>query len=175
MKLPVLIISILPVACIHTTPVPALGDWIASDSSQYSPVAHFRAHTTLAADGIHIAIDSGSLYVPGVLVPDSPALMSGLSLTAILAVPDSGSLAIGPTGSGPRRRGAARLASTRLKRLSTAGRRPALWRASSTPANPTRDSVGKDARRRSLDHLSHLGNRRRTHGTPRARRCRPSP
>ena len=28
------------------------------------------------------------------LVPDSPALMSGLSLTAILAVPDSGSLAI---------------------------------------------------------------------------------
>jgi hypothetical protein len=94
MKLRLLIISISAVACIHTAPVPSLGDWIASDSSQYSPVAHFLAHTTLAADGIHIAIDSGSVYVPGVLVPDSPALMSGLSLTAILAVPDSGSLAI---------------------------------------------------------------------------------
>ena len=80
------VVAVLAVGCIQPRPVPAAGDWITSDSSQYSPVAHFRAHTTLAGDGIRIVVDSASLYVPGIVVPDSPPLMSGLFLTAILAV-----------------------------------------------------------------------------------------
>jgi hypothetical protein len=84
------------VGCVHTAPAPAPapGAWVTSDSSQYSPVARFRAHTRLDPNAIRIAIDSGSLSVPGDAIPDSPPIMGPLYLTAILAVPDSGSMAI---------------------------------------------------------------------------------
>jgi hypothetical protein len=82
------------VGCAHTAPAPVPGAWVTSDASQYSPVARFSAHTRLDPTAIRIAIDSGSLSVPGDAIPDSPPIMGPLYLTAILAVPDSGSMAI---------------------------------------------------------------------------------
>ena len=95
-------------ACARTAPVPDAGDWVASDSSQYTPVARFRARSTLNASGATIVVDSGSLFIPGELRPGGPPLMTKLYLTAILAVPDSENL--GTTRSGdltlfPERRG----------------------------------------------------------------------
>jgi hypothetical protein len=116
MKARVALMAAMMVAgCVHTAPVPAPGAWVTSDSSQYSPVARFRAHTSLDPMAIHIAIDSGSLSVPGEVIPDSPPIMGPLFLTAILAVPDSGSMAIvnAAVGRAPaERRGWNRLASS---------------------------------------------------------------
>jgi hypothetical protein len=87
-------LTVAVLACVHTTPAPDPGAWITSDSSQYSPIAHFRAYARIGSSTIQIAIDSGSLIVPGEPVPDAPTLMSELYLTAILAIPDSGSFAV---------------------------------------------------------------------------------
>ncbi len=94
MKIRATLLVTIVAGCIHTAPTPAPGTWVTSDSSQYSPVARFRAKTRLDPSAIRIAIDSGSLSVPGEVIPDSPPIMGPLFLTAILAVPDSGSMAI---------------------------------------------------------------------------------
>ena len=94
MKRRVALLAAIVSGCVHTAAVPAPSAWVASDSSQYSPVARFRANTRLDPSAIRIAIDSGSLSVPGDAIPDSPPIMGPLYLTAILAVPDSGSMAI---------------------------------------------------------------------------------
>jgi hypothetical protein len=106
MKARVALLAAMVAGCVHTAPVPAPGAWVTSDSSQYSPAARFRAHTRIDPTAIHIAIDSGSLSVP---------IMGPLFLTAILAVPDSGSMAIvnAAVGRAPaERRGWNRLASS---------------------------------------------------------------
>ncbi len=94
MKTRAVLFATIASGCIHTAPAPTPGAWVTSDSSQYSPVARFRAHTRIDPTAIHIAIDSGSLSVPGDAIPDAPPIMGPLFLTAILAVPDSGSMAI---------------------------------------------------------------------------------
>ena len=94
MTMRVALLAAIVSGCVHTAPTPAAGAWVTSDSSQYSPVARFRAHTRLDPAAIRLAIDSGSLSVPGEVIPDSPPIMGPLFLTAILAVPDSGSMAI---------------------------------------------------------------------------------
>ena len=98
----------------RTAPTPANGTWIASDSSQYSPVARFRTYSSIDPAGIHIVIDSGTVAVPGEILPSSPPLMSDLYLTAILAVPDSGSLGAvqPPAGAAPAERRAWRPVAT---------------------------------------------------------------
>src|SRR2546423_11955337 len=86
--------AIALLGCAHLAPAPDAGPWVTSDSSQYSPVAHFRAFTAVSSAGVSIAIDSGSLLIPGVFTPEAPPLMSNLYLTAILAVGERDSLAI---------------------------------------------------------------------------------
>jgi hypothetical protein len=100
------LLAAIVAGCVYTVPAPEPGAWVTSDSSQYSPVARFRAHTRLDPAAVHISIDSGSLSVPGELIPDSPPIMGPLFLTAILAVPDSGSMAIvnPPAGRAPAER-----------------------------------------------------------------------
>jgi hypothetical protein len=83
------------VGCLHTAPVPAPSAWVTSDSSQYSPVARFRAQTRLDPAAIRIAIDSGSLSVPGEVIPDSPLVMGPLFHGVLRAVQTSTS---GPHG-----------------------------------------------------------------------------
>jgi hypothetical protein len=62
-------------------------------------VARFRAHVDIRQDRVLIAIDSGTVHVPGEEIPGAPPLMSGLYLSAIVAVTDSSSLAVvGDTG-----------------------------------------------------------------------------
>ena len=94
MSLRVALLAAVVVGCVHTAPAPSAGSWVTSDSSQYSPVARFRVLTRLDSTAIRATIDSGSLTVPGEMVPSSPPIMGPLYLTAILAVPDSGSMAI---------------------------------------------------------------------------------
>ncbi|HEY7233506.1 MAG TPA: hypothetical protein VH539_05110 [Gemmatimonadaceae bacterium] len=88
--------TLLVLACSHAVqaPSPIATPWVTSDSSQYSPVARFRALTTVVSDGVEIAIDSGSLTVPGTPAPDVPPVMSNLYITAILAVGDTSSFVV---------------------------------------------------------------------------------
>ena len=87
-------------ACVRTAPLPSPSYWVSSDSSQYSPVARFRVRTDAADREIRVLIDSGTLSIQGEPIPDAPPLMSGLYLTAILAVPDTGSLEVVRPGVG---------------------------------------------------------------------------
>jgi hypothetical protein len=90
------------IACIRTAPVPVAQYWVSSDSSQYSPIARFRVHSAAVDAGFSVAIDSASIAIPGTAIADAPPVMSQLYLTAIIAVPDSGSLAVVRAASGRR-------------------------------------------------------------------------
>lgn len=92
MRFSILLTVLAASACIRTAPSPVPGYWISSDSSQYSPIARFRVRSTLSPAAVSIAIDSGSLAIPGDPIPNVPPLMSDLYMTAILVVPDSGTL-----------------------------------------------------------------------------------
>src|SRR4051812_35996331 len=81
-------------ACINTAPRPATGYWVSSDSSAYSPSAHFRVSSRLADGNLHLRIDTGTVAIPGEAIPESPALMSKLYITAIVAVLDSNSMSV---------------------------------------------------------------------------------
>jgi hypothetical protein len=76
-------------ACIRTAPQPVAQYWVSSDSSQYSPVAHFLVHATAVGAGLSIAIDSASIAIPGAQVPnDSVLLIDQLRYGERAHVPD---------------------------------------------------------------------------------------
>ncbi len=90
-------ISILIVcltACTRTAPVPQIGYWISSDASQYSPVVAFRVLVTRDVNRLHIAIDTGTLTVPGDFAAPAPVAITDLYLTAYIATHNVGPLAL---------------------------------------------------------------------------------
>jgi hypothetical protein len=93
--------------CVRSAPQPVTGYWVDSDSSGYSPVARFRVHAERRDGGVALVIDSASVAIPGQTGTLGPTLMDHLYLTAILAAPDSGALAVvraaGPRGPAERR------------------------------------------------------------------------
>lgn len=102
-------------ACARTAPVPAAGYWVASDSSQYTPVARFRIRVAIEPDRAVITFDEGVLAIPGETIINPPVLMSDLYLTALIAVPDSSAVAVVETTGRqrfPERRGWAPIASS---------------------------------------------------------------
>lgn len=88
-------------ACLRVAPQPRVGYWVASDSSQYSPVVRFRVVSRTAGTQLHVLLDSGVIDIPGSAALDAPVLMSQLYLTAFVAVLDSQALAVvAPSASG---------------------------------------------------------------------------
>jgi hypothetical protein len=88
------IILALSQSCVRTAPRPAATYWVISDSSQYSPNARFRVHLGIERDSVVVAVDSGSLAIPGDPSLTAPPLMSNLYLSAIVGAPDSSSIAV---------------------------------------------------------------------------------
>lgn len=88
------LVALTMLACVHTAPAPTTGAyWIASDASQYTPVVRFRARVDVQRDHLIVFVDSATLSIPGAPIPSAPPLMSDLYLSAIVAMPDSTSLA----------------------------------------------------------------------------------
>lgn len=77
-----------PVACVRTTPRPALAYWVSSDESQYSPNVRVRVSTVRDGSSLTVMLDSGGVAVPGSFTAESPVMMRDLYLTAYIASPN---------------------------------------------------------------------------------------
>lgn len=153
-------------ACVRSRPTPDPGYWVASDSSQYTPVVRLRAHVDVQRDRVLVNIDSGTVSVPGEPMRYAPPLMSNLYLSAVVAVPDSNSFTVGR---------APGVVAARAERFGTAPPRTRIWRARLGARTPTVDSgIVRGGYTIPVAHLSDCREHSGTVGTDASRRRYPA-
>jgi hypothetical protein len=75
---------------------------LSSAGSDYSPEVRALVRVRADGDSLRLEVDSGAVTAPGSPTPGLPAVMAGLEVTAVLAVPrPPGAPAVGAPGAAP--------------------------------------------------------------------------